>query len=82
MTYDNNIVDIERIQFVKSEDLELEPDDIIRTINLTERCEHPEWRRCLELDSDTVIYECVECSLVKDKMPKPKPLSQQDPAWL
>ena len=79
MTY--NIEDVERIQFVKSEDIELEPDDIIRTINLTEiNCEHGHWRRCLEWNSDKVIYECVECSLVRDNMPKPKPLSE-DP-WI
>ncbi len=80
MTY--NIEDVERIQFVEMKDIELEPDDIIRTINLTEcnNCEHPAWSRCFELDSDTVIYECVECSFVRESMPKPKPLSEDQ--WI
>jgi len=42
-------------------------------------CEHPEWRRCLT-KNDKIIYECVECSLARDKMPKPKPLSQDQ--WI
>jgi len=70
----------DRVRAVKAEDLELEPDDIIRIIDFHNNCEHPEWRKCFELDSDNVIYECVECSFVRDSMPKPKPLSED--MWL
>ncbi len=80
MTYDNDIENVDKIKFIKPEDIELEPDDIIRMVGFQNYCEHPEWRKCFELDSDTVIYECVECSFVRESMPKPKPLSQDQ--WI
>jgi len=79
LTYNNDIENVDKIQFIKPEDMELEPDDIIR-MSVQNNCEHPEWRKCFKWYSDTVIYECVKCSFVRDKMPKPKPLSTD--MWL
>ncbi len=31
-------------------------------------CEHI-WSKCLAIDSDVVIYECIECHKIVDRIP-------------